>query len=238
MLSCLIVDDEPIARQIVENYVSKLPYLRVEKSCKNAFEALATLSEGKIDLMFLDINMPQLSGMSFLKTIKNPPKVIITTAYQEYALEGFELAVSDYLLKPFSLERFIQAVERVNEQLSNSNQNTETQINSEAEKSNPDFIFIKTDKRNVKVVVEEITHLEAYGNFVKVHQKNGEMLLASQTLTSFDNSLPNSDFMKVHKSFLVAVRHIDYVEGNQIAIGKNMIPVGKTHRKELMERIG
>jgi two-component system LytT family response regulator len=231
MLNCLIVDDEPIARQIVENYVSKLPYLRVEKTCKNAFEALAVLSEGKIDLMFLDINMPQLSGMSFLKTIKNPPKVIITTAYQEYALEGFELAVSDYLLKPFSLERFIQAVERVKSQLSDSNKNAEIQTNSEVEKSNPDFIFIKTDKRNVKVFVEEITHLEAYGNFVKVHRKEGEMMLASQTLTSFANSLPNSDFMKVHKSFLVGIRHIDYVEGNQI-------PIGKTHRKELMERVG
>ena len=193
-LKCIIADDEPIARQILENYIGNLPNLTLVSSCKNAFEVIDVLQKSEIDLLFLDINMPKLSGLSLLKTLKVKPNVIITTAYPEFALDGYELSVTDYLVKPFSLERFMQAVQKVKILESKA---TETVI----KKSEPlKSIFVKSDKKIIKLNFNEIYHIEAYGNYVKIF--TDKMILTPQTLSDFLKKLP-SDFIRIHKSNII-----------------------------------
>ncbi|MEP0213432.1 MAG: LytTR family DNA-binding domain-containing protein, partial [Cellulophaga sp.] len=191
-LQCIVVDDEPIARQILENYIETIPNLVVIASCKNALEALEVLHEKQVDLLFLDINMPKFSGLSLLKTIQQKPSVIITTAYPEYAIEGFELAVTDYLLKPFSLERFLQAVLKVqNKQPKTETSNLAVNLNKVQTS-----VFVKSDKKIIKVNFDDILYIEAYGNYIKIFAD--KMILTPQTLSSFLEKLPDS-FIRVHK---------------------------------------
>ena len=175
-LRCIIADDEPIARQILENYIQEIPNLELIASCKDAFEVMEVLQEKTIDLLFLDINMPKLSGLSLLKTIRQKPAVIITTAYSEYAIEGFELSVTDYLLKPFSLERFLQAVLKVQQ----NHAPIESPIIIEKE-TIATSIFVKSDKKIIKLNFNEIDYIEAYGNYIKIY--TDKMILTPQTLS-------------------------------------------------------
>ena len=209
-LKCIIADDEPIARQILESYISEMPYLELTASCKNAFEVLDVLQKESIDLLFLDINMPKLSGLSMLRTLQHRPEVIITTAYPEYAIEGFELSVTDYLLKPFSLERFLQAVMKVQqkEPLQIESHVIETQ---ESAKS----IFVKSDKKLLKIVTDDISYIEAYGNYVKIY--TSEMILTPQTLSDIIEALP-SQFLRIHKSFAINFNKLKLIDGNQIVL--------------------
>jgi DNA-binding LytR/AlgR family response regulator len=229
VIRCLIADDEPIARQILESYINELPHLTLVAKCKNAFEVMEVLQTEAVDLMLLDINMPKLSGLSLLKTLRNPPKVIITTAYPEYAVEGFELSVSDYLLKPISLERFIQAIMKVS-----GNREATTQEPA-SEESNARSIFVKSDKRHIKLNLNDISHVEAYGNYIKIYATT--MVITSQTLSDFAERLPNS-FMRIHKSFIINFGKLAYVDGNQIVLDTGAkLPVGKSYKKELLQRI-
>lgn len=229
-LKCIIADDEPIAREILENYIAEIPYLELKASCKNAFEVLDVLQKETIDLLFLDINMPKLSGLSMLKTLQQRPKVIITTAYPEYAIEGFELSVNDYLLKPFSLERFLQAVMKVQQKESVQ---TEPQI-VEPKETNAS-IFVKSDKKLIKITVDGINYIEAYGNYVKIY--TSEMILTPQTLTDILETLP-SQFLRIHKSFAINFNKLKLIDGNQAVMetgGK--LPIGKSFRKDLLAKI-
>lgn len=230
-LKCIIADDEPIARDILKNYISEIPYLELKASCKNSFEVLEVLQKEPIDLLFLDINMPKLSGLSMLRTLQHRPEVIITTAYPEYAIEGFELSVTDYLLKPFSLERFLQAVMKVQKK-EPVQQELKEVITQE---SNSKSIFVKSDKKLVKILVEEINHIEAYGNYVKVF--TSEMILTPQTLTDILETLP-SQFLRTHKSFAINFNKLKFIDGNQVILdsGKKL-PIGKSYRKGILERI-
>ncbi len=231
ILQCIIADDEPIARQILENYIQSIPNLELVASCKNAFEVMEILQKQSIDILFLDINMPKLSGLSLLKTLQNKPNVIITTAYPEYAVEGFALSVTDYLLKPFSLERFLQAVLKVQQNTDATRKESVILEEKEVVKS----IFIKSDKKIVKLDFKDISHIEAYGNYIKIYAD--AMLLTPQTLTDFINKIPDS-FLRIHKSFVINFEHLKLIDGNQIILQNEVkLPIGKSYRKDVLDRI-
>ncbi|WP_299241602.1 LytTR family DNA-binding domain-containing protein [uncultured Aquimarina sp.] len=230
ILQCLIADDEPIARQIIENYIKEIPYLEVVSTCKNAFEVMAFLQENNVDLLFLDINMPKLSGISLLKTMQQKPQVIITTAYPEFAVEGFELSVIDYLLKPFSLERFIQAVIKV-QQKSNNNIN-----NVVVEKEDTiTSIYVKSDKKIIKLDLDAINYIEAYGNYIKIY--TDQMILTPTTLSDFSEKLSN-DFIRIHKSFIINFNKLKLIDGNQMVLqNDSKLPISKSYRKIVLNKI-
>lgn len=230
VLTCIVADDEPIARQIIENYIDAIPNLELVASCKNAFEVLEIIQESTVDLIFLDINMPKLSGLSLLKVMQHKPAIIITTAYPEYAVEGFELAVTDYLLKPFSFERFLQAVNKVQRK-----KHVTKEVSITSKKEIQDFIFVKSDKKMIKLSFENINHVEAYGNYIKIFADT--MILSPQTLTDFLNKLPDS-FVRIHKSFLVNFNKLKLIDGNQIILDNSTkLTIGKSYRKDVLERI-
>ncbi len=233
-IRCLIADDEPIARQIVANYIEQIPHLELVGSCKDAFEVMNDLRKKEVDLLFLDINMPKLSGISLLRSLTKRPQVILTTAYKEYALEGFELSVTDYLLKPFSLERFLQAIQKVEQTQSNKALLQTPTV--PAPPPSPTHLFVKVDRQMVKVVLEDIRYVSAYGNYIKIHLAN-ETLLSLQTLGQFLEKLPTKDFVQVHKSHLINFRHMEALEGNQVKIDGEWLAVGKAHRAQLLERM-
>ena len=232
-LTCIVADDEPIARQILENYISEIPDLEIVASCKNAFEVLDVLQKQTIDILFLDINMPKLSGLSLLKTLQQKPSVIITTAYPEYAVEGFELSVTDYLLKPFSLERFLQAVLKVKQKsnpIIDPTPRPTTPI-----KETPETIFVKSDKKIIKLHFNDINYIEAYGNYIKIHTDT--MILTPQTLSDFLDKSP-AYFIRVHKSFSINFNHLNFIDGNRIVLNNTTkIPIGKSYKKELLLKI-
>ena len=229
-LKCLIADDEPIARQILEKYVQDLPNLQWVTSCKDAFEVLEVLQNEAVDILFLDINMPKFSGISLLKTLKVKPAVIITTAYPEYAIEGFELSVTDYLLKPFSFERFLQAILKVKK----SDKITPAIVVKE-KKEEASSIFVKSDKKLIKLNFKDINYIEAYGNYIKIY--TDKMVLTPHTLSDFLEKIPSS-FVRIHKSFVINFQALEMLEGNQVILqnGTKLV-VGKSYKKELLLRI-
>ncbi|MFY0630915.1 MAG: response regulator transcription factor [Flavobacteriaceae bacterium] len=229
-LQCIIADDEPIARQILENYIDNIPHLELIASCKNAFEVIEVLQEKQVDVLFLDINMPKLSGLSLLKTMQYKPNVIITTAYPEHAVEGFELSVTDYLLKPFSLERFLQAVSKV------KHNTTKQVISTLKEKENiSTSLFVKSDKKIIKIDFDSIFYIEAYGNYIKIH--TDKMILTPQTLSDFLAKLPDT-FMRIHKSFVINFNHLKLIDGNQIVLQNEVkLTIGKSYRKSILDRV-
>lgn len=223
----MIIDDETASHDIIKDYSSNLSYMAYQKSCYNAFEAIEYLNKNTVDLIFLDINMPKLSGLDFLRTLSNPPKIIITTAYKEYALEGYELNVDDYLLKPYSFPRFVKSVTQVFETLSHkpgASISTDTDHNSK--------IFVKEDKKYFQIHLDDILFIEAYGNYVKIHIKD-RVIVSHQTLTSLSHSLPEIKFIRTHKSFIVSKDKIELIEGNRIKIQDQFIPIGKMYKHNI-----
>lgn len=229
--NCLIVDDEPIARQIIETYCNHLPELKIVASCTTVFEAKTFLQSHAIDILFLDINMPVLDGVSFLKTLKNPPQVIFTTAYKEYAIDAFDLAACDYLLKPFSLERFLIAVDKAILALKKLTPAT----SEETQESN--FIFIKADGKIYKLLHSDILYTEASGNYTKFITTS-QQLMTAMTLTSAEELLPQSIFIRIHRSFLINKSKIGHIEGNIVHIGTAEIPIGSNYKADFLKEIG
>lgn len=225
-INCIVVDDEPIARDILKTYIEQVPYLTLLASCEDAFEAMRVLNVKDIDLVILDINMPRLTGFEMLHTLKKYPAVIITSAYPEYALEGFELSVTDYLLKPFSFPRFVQATEKV------VNKASETP----AAKDEDLFLMVKSDKKLTKVFFDEIGYIEAYGNYIFIYTEQ-ERIMSKQTLTQFEQQLPVSKFARIHKSYIVSLKAIKYLEGNEVSIAGKKLPVGKVYRESLLNKL-
>lgn len=224
MIKYIIVDDETASHDNIKDYASNLSYLSFQKSCYNAFEALEYLNKHSIDLIFLDINMPKLSGLDFLKALSSPPKIIITTAYEEFALEGYELNIDDYLLKPFNFSRFLKSVSKVSDAFANkpiSIQNSETTEDTK--------IFIKEDKKYYQIKLKDILFIEAYGNYVKINMVD-RMIVSHQTLTSFTHNLPENQFIRVHKSFIISIDKIELIEANRIHIRDHKIPIGKMYK--------
>ncbi len=229
-LKCLIVDDEPLAQRVLEKYVSELPGLELKGKCSDAIEAMEVLQEHDVDLIFLDINMPRLSGINFLKTYKNPPMVVITTAYTEYALESYELNVLDYLKKPFSFERFLQAVQKAEDKMKGGVEPQET------EKDEREFIFVKANKKTINISLDSILYVEALGDYVKIFTNEGH-IVTYQSLKGIERLLPSQKFYRIHKSYIVALSKIKSIEGNMVHMGKGTIPIGNNYKQSFFQRI-
>lgn len=232
-ISCLIVDDEPIAREIVKTYCSHLPILQVAASCGNALNAKTILQQQKIDILFLDINMPLLDGIAFLKTLRNQPQVIFTTAYKEYAIDAFDLSACDYLLKPFSLERFIIAVDKALEKIQKPNITN----HNLAETKTDDYVFIKAEGKIYKVQFEDLIYAEASGNYTKVVTSQ-HTLLPTMTFTNFEDLLPKLQFLRIHRSFIINKAKITHIEGNRVFIQNLEIPIGSNYRDAFLKELG
>jgi DNA-binding LytR/AlgR family response regulator len=230
---CLIVDDESLARQLIQAHLDQIPSLEAVHSCSSAIEADQYLKSNKVDLIFLDIHMPQLSGIDFLKSLQNPPKVILTTAHSEFALEGYELNVVDYLLKPVTFERFYKAVSKAIEILNLEKEIKESSSASVEGKS----ILIKSSHQLIKIELSDILYIEGLHKYVKIVtlKKNYTTLIG---LTEMENELPSPLFYRCHRSFIVNLSKIEMIEGNQAVIGVNKVPISKTNKSELIEKLG
>ncbi|SMG24039.1 LytR/AlgR family response regulator transcription factor [Arenibacter troitsensis] len=226
MLKYIIIDDEPLAHEIIEEYCSMLPHLQLEKNCYSAMEAIQYLNKSTVDFIFLDINMPKLKGLDLLRTLSNPPATIITTAYKQHALEGFELNVVDYILKPFSFDRLVKAVNKVSEiQLSKT-------VSKEITSETSTRFFIKGDKKYHQIDLKDLLFIEAYGNYTKLFLK-GEMIVSHEKISHYQSILREDNFLRVHKSFIVAIDKIKFIEGNSILINEYRIPIGQTYKSNV-----
>lgn len=231
-VKCVIVDDEPIAREIIQNYCNHLPYLQVLASCGNALEAKLVLQQQKTDILFLDINMPVIDGISFLKTIKHPPQIIFTTAYKNYALDAFDLAACDYLLKPFSLERFIVAIDKAVEKIKPA-----SLLQESAGTKSEDYVFIKTDGKIYKIFFDDLLYAEASGNYTKIVTTQ-HSLTPTMTFSSFETLLPKNIFLRIHRSFIVNKSKIGHIEGNRVYINDTEIPIGNNYKEGFLKELG
>lgn len=223
MIKYIVIDDEHIAHDIIKGYCNALPNLSFVADCYDAIEALECLRNNEVDLIFLDLNMPKLKGFDFLKTLQNPPNIIVTTAYQEHALEGYELNIVDYLLKPFSFERFIKAIHKI-EPKTRKEESTPSNIIKEEQR-----LFLKSNKKRIQVKINDILFVEAIGNYVNVITLDNEIQVRDK-ISDILNLLPENMFYQVHKSFIVAKNHINEIEGNRILIKDFKIPIGKTYK--------
>jgi len=231
-INCLITDDEPIAQGILEQYVSKVPGLNLAGKCDNALQTLSALQDERIDLLFLDIQMPEISGLDFLKTLKNPPMVIFTTAYQEYALEGYELDVVDYLLKPISFERFLKAMNKVYARMENP---VEVPVAPTTE-TRKDYFFVKADNELVKIKYSELLYVEGLKDYAKMICENRRVITLS-TMKAMADLLPAKNFLRIHRSYIINLDKVEAVVGNSFRINDQLIAVGKSYRKTVFEMV-
>ncbi|HEY2583145.1 MAG TPA: LytTR family DNA-binding domain-containing protein [Mucilaginibacter sp.] len=227
-LSCIIVDDEPVARKILYEFVEQVPYMHLQGKFENAMKAEYFLKNNETDIMFLDIEMPKISGLQLLKNIEKAPLVIITTAFPQYALEGYELEVIDYLLKPISFNRFIKAVQKAREYKQMQQSGSFMQSAS--------WLFVKSDKRIEKIELNDILFAETLGNYVIIHLQ-GKKIIAYLTLKSLESQLPSNEFIKIHQSFLVNCSRISAIEGNEIKIDDKSLPISRNHRDSVMDMV-
>lgn len=238
MINVIIVDDEPLAQDVLETYIEKIPELKLVRKCSNAFEANDALKNHDIDLMFLDIQMPQLTGIDFLRSVANPPLVIFTTAYANYALEGFELNAIDYLLKPISVDRFMKAVNKAIDQI--ELQRRDQAGTGDTAEAGPDYIFVKADKKLVRVNFDDIVYIEGLKDYVIIRMESARVITL-QTMKSLEDKLPQDKFKRIHRSYIVNLERIDAVVGNMVEVTEKgqakHLPVGKNYREELQQII-
>jgi len=223
--SCIIIEDEPLALEKTKDFVSKVPFLNLSATFDNALTGLTYLNNNKVDLLFLDINMDELSGIELLESTKINSQVIITTAYQEYALKGYELRITDYLLKPFTFNRFLQAVNKAQENI--THRGTESQT---------DFIFVKTENRLEKIMLNEIVYIEGMRDYRRIHTLN-KKIMTLQNFSEFEKLIPPTLICRVHKSFMVALNKIESIERNRIKIAGQLIPVSETYKDSFFQLI-
>ena len=234
LINCLAVDDEPPALRQMEEYISKVPYLNLLTTFDNAIDLMNYLKENPVDLVFLDIQMENLSGIQFLKLLKDKPRIILTTAYDSYALEAFDLEVDDYLLKPISFERFLKSTEKIHKKAAVEKQSNSTVTNELSE--NRDYFFVKTEFRVERIDFNDILYIEGLKEYLVIYCNEKKIL----TLQSFKNileNLPSSNFIRVHKSYIVALNKIISVERNHILIKNKRIPIGSTYRKDFLNTL-
>lgn len=239
MIRCIAVDDEAYASAIISNFIDKTPFLKLVKSTTDPYEAIGLVEEGSVDLVFLDIQMPDLSGIQFLKICGQRCKVILTTAYPEYALDGFELDAIDYLLKPISYERFYRAALKAQDFFVKTTAHEQVQMQNAVQSSNNEYIFIKGDAKHkfIKVNYSEILYVEGLKNYVSIYTITNQRIITYQTLRELETQLPQPPFYRVHKSYIVSTANIKMVEGNNIFIDNKAIPVGETYRDEFFRLI-
>lgn len=230
---CLIVEDEELARDLLEKFIEKMPHLELVAKCENPLIAMEVLQKEHIDLMFLDIQMPEMTGVEFLKILPKKPVVIFTTAYKEYALEGYQLDITDYLLKPFSFDRFVQAVNKAVEliQLKNTGKpDTITEITK-------DYLLVKSEHKVFKLKFSDIIYIEGMREYVAYHTTDQGRLMSLMSLKKLEAELPNDQFLRIHKSYIIATERVKALEGNLVHIEDKKIPIGASYRDGIMDRI-
>jgi len=225
-LNCIIVDDEPLSQDVLEDFIKACPDLKLIAVCNDALEAGEVVKKERVDLLFLDVNMPKLSGIGFIKSLKEPPLFILVTAYPEYAIEGFEIDAVDYLLKPVSFERFRAAVNRTVERYS-----------ARDELDLTEHIMVRANKKNYRINFNEILYLEAQGDYVRF-VTNNKSLMVHGTLKEFISEIPENKFVRIHKSYVISLSKVEYTEGNQVKVGESKLPVSLSYKDEFLEKMG
>jgi DNA-binding LytR/AlgR family response regulator len=235
-LRCLVVDDEELARALLDNYIGRLPHLELAGKCKDPFEAIAALRSEPVDVLFLDIQMPGLTGIEFLRTLQKKPLVIFTTAYADYALEGYSLDAADYLLKPFGFERFLQAVNKASELLRLREGEAVTGNAAGEAAGDKGYRLVKSEHKVYRLKYEDILYIESMREYVAYHTPQGR-ILSLGSLKSLEEELPASRFIRIHKSYIVAIGKITTLEGNLLHVGAARLPIGANYRERVMERV-
>lgn len=228
-ISCIIIEDEPLAAEKLEGFIKRSPYLELREKFCSSPEGLRYIREKPVDLVFLDIQMDEMTGIELLESLSQKPLVILTTAYQKYALQGYELHVSDYLLKPFDFTRFLRAVDKVYEEFS---------LRTQTRNENNNSLFVRTEYRIEKVPVDTIRYIEGMSDYLRIHIMDGKPIMCLQKFASFEAVLPRNHFVRVHKSYLVAIDKIDSIERSVIRMGEVRIPIGKTYQDKFFALLG
>jgi DNA-binding LytR/AlgR family response regulator len=228
---CIIVDDEPLAIEVIENHLSHFDEIEIGGKFNNAMEAFSFIKSENVDLMFLDIQMPHLTGVEFLRSLMNPPKVIFTTAYREYALEGFELDVIDYLLKPISFERFLKAMNKYYESVNSVKEHPANITNNQRK-----FIYVKADKKTQKIFLDEIFFVQSIKDYIQIHSPNRK-IITKIPIGKFEDELPKDEFIRIHKSFIVATDKIDSFSSEVIDVRGKELPIGRTYKDTVNSRL-
>ena len=231
-INCIIVDDEPTAREILETYLQKITTINLVKSCKNVKEALEIISKSPIDLVFLDINMPEISGLTLARVIDKKTKVIFTTAYREYAVDGFDIQAVDYLLKPISFDRFLKAINKFFDL-------PEFSIGKDPvvlEQSKTDFIFVRSERKMVKINFDEILYIESLSDYIKIFTKK-KTIITRETISNMEAKLPNSRFLRIHRSFLVGIDKIDTYTNEFVEVANEELPISRTYKESVLQKL-
>jgi DNA-binding LytR/AlgR family response regulator len=221
-LKCLIIDDEPLAQNIIENYLEQFSFIELVAKCENALNALEWMKKQKIDLIFLDISMPFISGIEFIKALKYPPAIILTTAHKEFAVESYELNVLDYLLKPISFERFLKAINKLDTQTSHDTKPVITEPESDS------FIYVKSEKKNVRILLKDILFIESIKDYIKIHMQE-KIIVTQVSISAIEQRLPDN-FLRIHRSFIIAKDKITVFTQHDLEIGKYQIPIGRNYK--------
>ncbi|MBI9040361.1 LytTR family DNA-binding domain-containing protein [Lutibacter sp.] len=237
-MRCLIIDDEPLAIELLEDFVSKVPFLTLVASCSNGIEAISIIKSNTIDLIFTDIEMPDFSGIEFIKSLDVKPLFVFTTAYSHYAIEGFNLNAVDYLVKPIPFHRFLTAVNRAQEIFSLKNNNTKTPIQPLIQQEQSNFIFVKSDYENVKINIEDIKYIEGLKDYIKIFSTSHKPILTLSSFKKIEEKLPTNIFVRVHRSYIVSLKYIHSVQRNRIIIDQVRIPIGNNYKNEFIKKIG
>jgi DNA-binding LytR/AlgR family response regulator len=232
-IRCLLIDDEPPALKVLASYISKISGLEMVAQCKNAIEALAVLNQKQVDVIFLDIKMPEILGTQFLKNLTQPPKVIFVTAYRDYAVDGFELDAVDYLVKPVSFERFFKAVTRLNRLMGHETVSSPT----ESKATLDGFVYIKVERDMKKIFLREVVYVEGWKDYVKVFLSNGKMLLVRQSMSAMEILLSEHLFLRVHRSYMVALNKITGYNGFSVQLDEKEIPIGRLYKQVVIEKL-
>ncbi|WP_456422862.1 LytR/AlgR family response regulator transcription factor [Lutibacter sp.] len=234
-MKCLIIDDEPLAVELLEDFVSKVPVLKLIATCSNAIEASAILQTNKVDLIFSDIEMPDFSGIEFIKSLDVKPLFIFTTAYSHYAVEGFNLNAVDYLVKPIPFHRFLKAVNRAQELFLLKNEEPKQVLQTQ---DSPNFIFVKSDYENIKLNFEDIKYFEGLKDYIKIFSTSHKPILTLSNFKKIEEKLPKNTFIRVHRSYIVSLKYIHSVQRNRILINGVRIPIGQNYKDEFLKKIG
>ena len=234
-MNCIIVDDEPLALDLLEDFVSRIPFLELKAICKNGFEAANAIRNQKVDLIFLDIQMPDISGIQLLQSLTEKPQVIFTTAYHDYAVEGFNLDATDYLVKPFTFERFLKSANKAYDTFLLKNKNTLSTTESSPQVQR-DFIFVKEGTSTVKIILSDILYLESLKDYIKIFTPN-KTFITLMPLKTMAEKLPKDKFIRVHRSYIIAFSKIDSIQRNRIIIDENWIPIGDQYKDDFFKSL-
>lgn len=235
MISCLAVDDELLALDLIEDNIRKVPFLELVKKCKSAFEAVEIIQQQHVDLLFLDIQMPDFNGIQLLKSLKKKPMVIFTTAYSNYAIEGYDLDVMDYLLKPYTFERFLKSVNKAREYFDLKDKLLQSR-NQKGPVASSNFLFVRSEHKLVKIDLKEIEYIEGLGDYIKIYA-GGSPVLTQMSMKSIEEKLPSTDFFRVHRSYIVSFNKIDFIQKNLLSIKGKKIPISENYRDQLFKKI-